>query len=64
MQLMYVPYCSDFKLCFLCPCHEMAKGHIAFTLSVCMCFCFFVFQNRVWPITLSCMVGFENIWHK
>ena len=44
----------------------MAEGHIEFTrsvcVSVCMCFRLFVcvFQNRVWPIASSYMVGFEN----
>ena len=33
----------------------MAKGHIEVILSMCVCVHF-----RVWPITLSCMVGFEN----
>ena len=40
----------------LCPRHEMAEGHIEFTLSVCVC----VFQNRVRAITQSYMMGFEN----
>ena len=34
---------------FLCPGHEMAEGHIEFTLSMCVCVC--VFENRVWAIT-------------
>ena len=51
---------------FLCPRHEMAEGHIEFTLSVCEFVCVFicVFQNHVWPITSSCMVGFEIIGHR
>ena len=36
----------------------MAKGHIEFTLSVCVCDC--VFQNRVRAITKPYMMGFEN----
>ena len=39
---------------FVCPHHEIAEGHIEFTFCVC------VFQNCVWPITLSPIVGFEK----
>ena len=34
---------------FLCPRHKMVEGHIELTLSVCVCV--FVFQNRVRAIT-------------
>ena len=44
---------------FLCPHCEMAKGHIEFILSMCVCVHFLV-----WPITLSCMVGVENTLEK
>ena len=37
----------------------MAEGH-SFPLCVCVCVCVCVFQNQVWPITLSFIVGIEN----
>ena len=51
--------CIKFIDPFLCPRHEMAEGHIEFTLSVCVCVCVcvcecvcvYVFQNRFRPIT-------------
>ena len=43
---------------FLCPRHEVAEGHIEFTLCVSAFVC--VFQNRVRAITKPYMMGFEN----
>ena len=44
-------WCNQLLLQFLCPRHEMAEGHIEFTLSLCVCVCVCVFQNRVGAIT-------------
>ena len=52
----------------LCLCHEMVKGHIEFTLSMCLCICVFVcvFQKclRSIHVTLSCIEGLKMIWGK
>ena len=48
------------KMTFLCPHHNMAGGHMEFTLSVHVRVCVCVFQFHVRPITSLCMVGFKK----